>query len=560
MKISVITVSYNAVKVIESTIKSVVEQGYDSFEYIVVDGASNDGTLDVIKGYDQYITHWISEPDSGIYNAMNKAVRMASGEYCIFMNAGDLFANPLVLKQVSFFLNDGFDYLCGNEISLKSGKVIDYVYAPKCISTDLFVKRSLSHQASFIKRELLLSNPYDEQLKLVSDWKFCIEVLLLQHKKYRSIDVDVCKFNHDGATFTQKEIGNKERLQVLQGLLPNEYEHVKNNKGSYIKKIIGHRTKLFDLSEEYDVAAKKFTTMFTYVQVMRLLGLVAILGKMIPGVIGQRIKHHAILCFLKKKYGYVVENNADIVDKQVSLGDKYSIWVCWWQGEDMMPLIPKICLASLRKNLQPNQQLYIISSDNYKNFVDIPAYIISMQKEGRISITNFSDILRFSLLTKYGGLWIDSTCFVSQPLNDFSKLPFFTSKQKTSNAYKYVSAYRWASYLIGGNTLCIFQNMRDLFFAYCKREKKLLDYLLLDYLLVLIYDLCPQAKGIIDEFPYDKGNVLMLSRCLNNRYRDKEMSSMIEGVPIHKLSWKIKFTPYDPMGHLTIFGKLLETI
>lgn len=134
MKISVITISYNAASCIESTINSVIAQKYDDFEYIIVDGVSNDGTLDIIQKYDKSISHWISEPDSGIYNAMNKAVRMASGEYCIFMNAGDIFANPLVLKQVSFFLNDNFDYLCGNEISLKDGKVIDYVVAPKCIT------------------------------------------------------------------------------------------------------------------------------------------------------------------------------------------------------------------------------------------------------------------------------------------------------------------------------------------------------------------------------------------------------------------------------------------
>ena len=561
MKISVITISYNAVACIESTIKSVINQKYDSFEYIVVDGASNDGTLGVLNKYDQYITHWISEPDSGIYNAMNKAVKMAKGEYCIFMNAGDQFANPLVLKQVSFFLNDEFDYLCGNEISLKSGKVVDYVYAPKCITTDLFVNRSLSHQASFIKRELLLSNPYDEQLKLVSDWKFCIEVLLLQHKKYRAIDVDICNFNHDGATFTQKELGKKERMKVLQELLPNEYEQIKNHKENYVDKITKHCSKPLGQSSKYKkVVAKKLTTMFTYVQVMGIEGILPILGKMVPCVLGLKLKHYSILSYLKKKYGYVIDDNANIVDKRVTFSDKYPIWVCWWQGEDMMPLIPKICLASLRKNLLPNQQLYVISADNYKKYVEIPKNIISMLEDGRISLTNFSDILRFSLLTKYGGLWIDSTCLVSQKMNDLSHTPFFTSKQKKSNVAQYVSAYRWASYLIGGNSLCIFQNMRDIFFAYCKKEKKILDYLLLDYLLVVIYELCPKAKSIIDEFPYDKGNMLKLAGCLNYSYIDKEFTSMLESVPIHKLSWKIKYLPYDEEGHLTNFGKLLEII
>ena len=81
MKISVITISYNAASCIESTINSVIAQKYDDFEYIIVDGVSKDGTLDIIQKYDKSISHWVSEPDSGIYNAMNKAVRMATGEY-----------------------------------------------------------------------------------------------------------------------------------------------------------------------------------------------------------------------------------------------------------------------------------------------------------------------------------------------------------------------------------------------------------------------------------------------------------------------------------------------
>lgn len=226
MKVSVITISFNAEACIERTIKSVINQCYDEFEYVVVDGNSKDGTVDIIKKYVGKISKWISEPDTGIYNAMNKAVRMAEGEYCIFMNAGDVFLNPLVLKQVSLFLEDGVDYLAGNEVSVKKGKIVDYACAPKNITTRLFVQRSLSHQASFIRRKLLLQCPYDESLRMVSDWKFCIQTLLLGKATYRAIDVDVCQFNQDGITFTHKDLGRAERLKVLQELLPEEVKKV----------------------------------------------------------------------------------------------------------------------------------------------------------------------------------------------------------------------------------------------------------------------------------------------------------------------------------------------
>lgn len=98
--------------------------------------------------------------------------------------------------------------------------------------------------------------------------------------------------------------------------------------------------------------------------------------------------------------------------------------------------------------------------------------------------------------------------------------------------------------------------MRDLFFAYCKNQNVVLDYLLLDYLLVVIYELCPEAKQIIDEFPYDQGDILQLSRLMNESYSD----SMIWKLPIHKLSWRTKYEPYTKNGELTNFGKLIETL
>lgn len=235
MKISVITVSFNAASSIEKTIKSVLNQKYNNFEYIVVDGKSTDDTVQIIRKYQTYISKWVSEPDTGIYNAMNKAVRMANGEYCIFMNAGDMFVNQLVLKQVAIFLEDDIDYLVGNEVATKHGKIVDYTCAPERITTKLFVTKSLSHQASFIKRDLLLRYPYDETLKMVSDWKFCIQTLLLGHASYKALNIDVCVFNHEGITYKQKDLGQDERRKVLQDLLPQEINNISNRKNIFIK-------------------------------------------------------------------------------------------------------------------------------------------------------------------------------------------------------------------------------------------------------------------------------------------------------------------------------------
>ena len=118
MKVSVITVCYNAEEDIEKTLLSVIKQSYKDFEYIVVDGKSKDRTMEIVNRYSKRITRMASELDTGIYNAMNKGVRMATGDYCIFMNAGDTFAGAEVLKQVVPFLTGEFDVIVGREISI----------------------------------------------------------------------------------------------------------------------------------------------------------------------------------------------------------------------------------------------------------------------------------------------------------------------------------------------------------------------------------------------------------------------------------------------------------
>ncbi|WP_178270224.1 capsular polysaccharide synthesis protein [Phocaeicola coprocola] len=561
MKISVITISYNAASCIEDTIKSVINQTYKDFEYIIVDGNSNDGTVEIIQKYHPYISKWISEPDKGIYNAMNKAVRMANGEYCIFMNAGDIFCNPLVLKQVSLFIEDGFDYLIGNELSAKNGKIIDYVYPPQEITTQLFIKKSLSHQASFIKREMLLQYPYDETLKLVSDWKFCIQTLLLAHKTYRTIDVDVCIFNHEGITFTQKELGREERLKVIQDLLPEEVRkvHTRHNVFTRIQR------RIICKKARYIIRLKKlrakWQTLKSIINVLKFKSIPVLIGKFIGGHYGNKIKQDTIIKFIDKKYSYIIRNNMSIGDEKIQIKGKYPIWVCWWQGEKFMPLLPKICLQYLSRNLRNDQELHFISEENFSKYVQLPPNIIQMLHNGCISITHFSDILRFALLTKYGGLWIDSTCLVTKQLPDLSNFVFFTSKQyKSLQDNHYVSQYKWASYLIGGKLLSIFQNMRDLFYEYISHEKYIVDYFLLDYLLAEIYYKCKNAQKTIDQFPYDNYDILNLAQHLCLKYDKESYDSLIQTGCIHKLNRKMNYPIYTQKGDLTIWGSIINQL
>ena len=213
--ISVITVCYNSVNVIEKTILSVIRQTYQNVEYIVIDGNSQDGTIEVIKKYQDNIDYFLTEPDTGIYNAMNKGIRVAKGDYCLFMNAGDAFVNRDVLSEVVSFLT-GESVISGNEIDVKNGKVEDYTKSPEELSFKFFCNNSLRHQATFIKTELLKSHPYDESLRIASDWKLSFEQLYINKKSYKPVDVDICLYARDGiSTEDRLSVAEQERMMVI---------------------------------------------------------------------------------------------------------------------------------------------------------------------------------------------------------------------------------------------------------------------------------------------------------------------------------------------------------
>lgn len=214
MKISVITVTYNALDMLLETAESVASQDYDDFEYIIVDGASSDGTPDILRKGIKGVSRWISEPDHGIYEAMNKGARMASGDYCIFMNAGDRLINGNVLSKVAVFL-DGSDFITGNEI-VWDGKDIIFCYrASGSYTLQNLLQSSARHQSTFIKRSILIGKPYDESLRLVSDWKLTLECFIDGGCSFKTVDIDICLFADGGATEKFHETGQLEKLSVL---------------------------------------------------------------------------------------------------------------------------------------------------------------------------------------------------------------------------------------------------------------------------------------------------------------------------------------------------------
>lgn len=215
MKISVITINFNNREGLKHTIESVVSQTFNDFEFVIIDGGSTDGSVDIIKEFEGNITYWVSEKDHGVYHAMNKGVNQAHGDYCIFMNSGDRFHRLDALASIANFTED---IICGKVIK-GNDKKASGLTSSSITLVDL-MRASLPHQAMLIKKELLIKHPYDEHYKILSDWKFCLETIVFENCTFRNIDVIIADYDTSGISTNSNGLLPKEREQILKEMFP----------------------------------------------------------------------------------------------------------------------------------------------------------------------------------------------------------------------------------------------------------------------------------------------------------------------------------------------------
>ena len=220
MKLSIITINLNNAEGLRKTIESVVSQTFTDYEYIVIDGASSDGSVDIIKQYVDKITYWVSEPDNGIFNAMNKGILKATGEYILFLNSGDWFVDKNVVKD---FCESNFneDVISGN-IILNHNEIWK-TPLKEDLDFAIFYEATLPHPATFIKKELFNTfGSYNENNKIVSDWEFFLKCLVVKNATYNHFDRIISFFDLNGIS-SQPEISvdiENERESVYKTYLP----------------------------------------------------------------------------------------------------------------------------------------------------------------------------------------------------------------------------------------------------------------------------------------------------------------------------------------------------
>lgn len=221
MTLSIITINRNNKEGLRKTIQSVVSQTGNDFEYIIIDGASTDGSVDIIKEYAEHpeygkkITYWVSEKDSGIYNAMNKGINLAKGKYLHMLNSGDWYESDALNNIIPTLKEENLDALLCSMNFWKNGNKIQSEIRYK----DKLLSGSMSHQGIIYEKEIhSIVGLYDEQYKFAADYDFCIKAFLNKELRYSCIYIPYINFIGGGVGDSSKSIEEFYNIQVKYGL------------------------------------------------------------------------------------------------------------------------------------------------------------------------------------------------------------------------------------------------------------------------------------------------------------------------------------------------------
>ena len=235
-----------------------------------------------------------------------------------------------------------------------------------------------------------------------------------------------------------------------------------------------------------------------------------------------------------------------------------TIWLCWWQGEENAPELTRKCIESIR-NCAGEYEVKVINEENYKQYVEFPEWIEKKHREGIISRTHYSDILRLSLLSAYGGLWLDATVYcVASELSKYLECPLWTVKRP---GYGYLSVA--AGRFVTGSMGCdwehrwIFAIIRDFVLHYWKENDLLLDYLVFDYLIDMVMRNNERLAGCFEEIEPNNPNSDELLKIMGKPYDEALWNKIRKDTSLYYLTWKRQF-PLEVDGVDTFYGRLLK--
>lgn len=270
-------------------------------------------------------------------------------------------------------------------------------------------------------------------------------------------------------------------------------------------------------------------------------------------------KHKVMLEYYTKTFNKFLNEyqyNYEISPENKNMDD--TIWVCWWQGLDNAPEIVKKCIESIKRNAG-NRRVILLTDENYKQYVNIPYWVEEKRKKGIITRTNYSDLLRLSLLAEHGGMWLDATFYCAKQLpQEYFELPIWSIK-RPNYAHASVAGGYFAGYSLACKSECrwVFATIRDFFLNYWENNDTMIDYLMVDYMIVLAQKHNKQIDDLFNSIPANNPNCDELFKVLNEPFDCEKWECLKENTSLFKLTWKQEFKK-EVNGQKTFYGKLVE--
>lgn len=265
---------------------------------------------------------------------------------------------------------------------------------------------------------------------------------------------------------------------------------------------------------------------------------------------------------LQKRYqsGYYLR--LPKIKKDVGDGNRMPIWICWWQGIEQAPRIVKRCIASIRDAFPESiADIRIITFDNYQEYVHLSDIIWKRYTEGAPSLTHLSDVLRAQLLCRYGGLWIDATCFLydARFVKQLIQYPFYTRKMGGPINELDVVSGRWATYFVKGPAgFPLFGFWVEAFEAYWEEYDTLKNYFLFDYITLAAYQNIEMVHAIMDAIPNNNAAAEVLSSWCNEPYREEKLRLLTKENWLFKMTYKKEYQQKTPQGEDTFYKVVFE--
>lgn len=230
--------------------------------------------------------------------------------------------------------------------------------------------------------------------------------------------------------------------------------------------------------------------------------------------------------------------NVELCELNESENKANNIWICWWQGIENMPKIVKKCVETIKNN-SGKKNVIVVTEENYKRYIKFPEWVIEKYRQGIISKTHLSDILRLELLSKYGGIWLDATFYCTGKLEKYFTLPVWTIK-RPNYRHTSVACGEFANYSFGCNyeSRYVFAIIKEYLYKYWKMYDYTIDYLFLDYIIVYAINHNKVLKKAFEEIEPNNPKCDELLKLINKEFDEEKYKELIKNTDLFKLSWK----------------------